>query len=27
MRVIGDANKVGRIGNALDDGFNLGSKI
>jgi 2,4-dienoyl-CoA reductase (NADPH2) len=27
VRIIGDANKVGRIGNALDDGFALGCEL
>jgi 2,4-dienoyl-CoA reductase (NADPH2) len=27
VRVIGDANKVGRMGNAIDDGFSLGCEL
>lgn len=27
LRVIGDANKVGRMGNAIDDGFSLGCEL
>jgi len=27
VRVIGDANKVGRIGNAMDEGFSLGCEL
>jgi hypothetical protein len=27
VRVIGDANKVGRMGNAMDDGFSLGREL
>jgi hypothetical protein len=27
VRVIGDANKCGRIGNAIDDGFALGCEV
>ncbi|MBI4965947.1 MAG: FAD-dependent oxidoreductase [Desulfomonile tiedjei] len=27
VRVIGDANKCGRIGNAIDDGFDLGCEV
>jgi 2,4-dienoyl-CoA reductase (NADPH2) len=27
VRVIGDANKAGRMGNAMDDGFSLGREL